>query len=484
MRIRESTQKPGAPLPHGTCHRVPVVRRLVAATCLACAGLWATVPAAWAGIQQPPPDICQAISVPGPAQEAGPALVARIQALSIHVQECQNHAGFLATLGHLLNRQGDPVEAIGHLERSLLIEPDSPGAKLDFAISLALTGDVQAAVGLVDDLLTRLDVPELLRPELQRQRAQWVDGAWTRRTVLGLRLGRDSNVLGAPNLSSLTLTLPDQNLQLPLADNFKDQAATFALVNAQMELRRTALDGSYWDLLLAGRTRSSPAVAEAGSTQLDAAVERGLNLWGAGAAGFNGLYGLASWSDLRTRNGVQYRVTGVGGGWLRRPRQQCQTRLGLEHQSRRYLSNELLSGSYSGVSAGLLCEGDGGRQWQLSGRWGTDQQTDALRPGGAQKQAALRGVLYQPLRPYLDALGALVLDVELSQTHDDTAYSSFLDNGRPRNTQRQQFRVEYQRALGRQWQWLAGLEVIRQRSNLELFQLRNTSPYVAVRYGF
>ena len=46
------------------------------------------------------------------------------------LNECQSSPEFLAALGHGFNRLGEPVEALGHLERAVMLDPAPPGARL------------------------------------------------------------------------------------------------------------------------------------------------------------------------------------------------------------------------------------------------------------------------------------------------------------------------------------------------------------------
>ncbi len=232
--------------------------------------------ASHAAVGTPPPPQCLALArAPEPTTAQG--VREQVNQMLAVLAECQNSAELLAALGHVFNLLGEPVEALGHLERAVMLDPTPPGARLDYAMALAKTGEVQAAVTLVDELLQQPDVPPLLLPELQRQRAAWVDGQWAGRSVLSLRAGRDSNLLGSPGLNNLTITLPDLAFQLPLDPSFQNRAGSYALASFQTEWQRVALDGSYWELSGGARRRQSPATPLARTEQLDLAVERAIN---------------------------------------------------------------------------------------------------------------------------------------------------------------------------------------------------------------
>ena len=464
--------------------------------------IWCGANAAHASAAALAPAQCVALArAPEPATSEG--VREQINQMLAALAECQNSAELLAALGHGFNRLGDPVEALGHLERAVMLDPTPPGARLDYAMALAQTGEVQAAVTLVDEILEQPDVPPLLLPDLQRQRAAWVNGQWAGRSVIGLRLGRESNLLGSPGLTNLTVTLPDLAFQLPLDPSFQNQPGNYYAASFQTEWQRVALNGSYWELTGGLRRRDSPTTPLARTEQVDLAMERGINFSTTGAvpgnaarrADFNGVYLAAGASNFNTGTNVRYRLVGGTIGWLQQAPTGCRQRVGLEFQQRRYLNSTLLDGNYHGLAAQWVCDQSSGVQWQLGARWGQDRVSEPDRPGGDQQQRSVRGSAYLPVRSSLLVLGlqpetaswasgALLLDAELSWQKDEAAFSPLLGNGAVRSTRRTQLRLEYQHPLSRQWQLQVGWETIRQRSNLDLFLLRNRGLYLSVRYGF
>lgn len=454
---------------------------------------------AHASVATPPPEAClrlarapEPVTLHGVREQVG-------QMLAL-LNDCQSSPEFLAALGHGFNRLGEPVEALGHLERAVMLDPTPPGARLDYAIALAQTGETAAAVTLVDQLLQQPDVPVLLLPELQRQRAVWVDGAWSGRSVVGLKVGRDTNLLGSPGLSNLTVTLPDLAVQLPLDPSFQNQPGAYTTASFQTEWQRVALDGSYWELSGGLRRRNSPTTPLARTQQVDLAVERGLNFAGssgslplAGRSEFSGLYLSAGSSTFNTGTNVKYRLLGGAAGWLQQSPGRCQQRVGVELQQRRYGNSPLLDGNYTGLLGQWVCERPLGQQWQLGVRWGQDDAAQPDRPGGDQQQRSIRLGAYLPVRSWWPEglgtagmlnSGAVLLDADHSWLDDDTGFSPLLGNGAVRRTQRTQWRLEYQHPVSRQWQLQVGWEAIRQRSNLELFLLRNRGLYLSLRFGF
>ncbi len=91
---------------------------------------------------------------------------ARIAELQRLRHLCIDDAAFLALLGAMLLEDGDAEQALVWLERSLLLDPDSLGARVDHALALAALGQPGALKEVADALRTRGDVPPALRARL------------------------------------------------------------------------------------------------------------------------------------------------------------------------------------------------------------------------------------------------------------------------------------------------------------------------------
>jgi hypothetical protein len=361
-----------------------------------------------------------------------------------------------------------------------MLAPDLKGARLDYAISLAGIGEVESARLLLDELLADPGLPLHLKPALERQRRNWASATdWQTRMLAGVRVGHDSNLLGSPDLSSLTLTFPDQSVVLPLDESARARPGSYQRVDLQFEARKQLLSGGQFESFLGLRGRHSGSVAEADSQQADAIVDYSSYQRRNNGAGF---YIGASTSILRAGSGIRYNAYGLAAGvgssgWLRG----CDTRMGLELQERKYLNNDLLSGRYSGVATSVSCDRPG-IQWLASAKVGVDRADKEERAGGDQTQYALRGaVVISPVGPAPFAKGLLWLDVELYRSRDSKGYSALLESGRSRVIDRVNGRIEYQYPLSNSLQWVMGAERVSQRSNLALFSNRGWGPYLALR---
>ena len=89
---------------------------------------------------------------------------------------CLKSARYYAKLGEYDLLLGRASEATELLERSLLIEPEQPGVLMDFALALAEIGDHVSSQTLVDQLLSRPDMPLGLKTTLENLKGRRLDG--------------------------------------------------------------------------------------------------------------------------------------------------------------------------------------------------------------------------------------------------------------------------------------------------------------------
>ena len=439
----------------------------------------------------------QGLQAPSPAFAAlqpactSPALLDTLDAdaLASQLQRCYTYPAYLARLGHLYNLQQRHTEAIEPLERALLFDPDNPDTQLDYALALAGSGDVASALNLVLALQNNPALPGSLRQNLARTSQLWVSGAGAlplpgTRISAGLRWGHDSNLLGAPNLGQISLTLPTETITLPLEASSLPRPSWFSRVDVRLHHVRPQADGSRWEIQAAALQRNSPHLNAANSTQTELQLE---HIRPASATDW-GHYASASLASLQTHAGTRYRSQGLAVGleWAAHNASTsstsaapaCALRLGLDGQNRQLHSNPGLSGRYAGVSGQWGCTPAGGQlYWQLSARAGQDRPQDSTRPGGAQNQYGVR--FHTSMMS--SAATTWLLDAETSHSRDAQGYSPLLANNRQRNIQRFTLRLEVQHQLMPRLAALAGLEAVAQNANLPLFTLHSRGLYAGLR---
>jgi hypothetical protein len=405
---------------------------------------------------------------------------AALESLIDALPECQRDAGYLAALGHLLNQRGRYFEAGDHLERALMLAPDLKSARLDYAIALAGMGEVDSARMLLEEILADPSLPPHLRPALERQRRSLASVTdWQPRVLLGARIGHDSNLLGSPDLSFLTLTFPDQSVVLPLDEASRPKSGYYSRVDLQLEARKQTLSGAQIESFYSVRSRRSESVPEAKSEQADAVFDYSSYPRRSNSSGF---YATPSAAALRAGSGIRYNAYGLAAGWgSSRWLASCDGRVGLEVQERKYLNNDLLSGRYSGIVTSWSCDRPG-IQWLVNFKAGVDRARHDERAGGDQAQYSLRGAMVvASVGPTHYKKGRLWLDLELNRSRDSSGYSPLLESGRLRVIERASGRIEYQYPLSNRLQWIAGIEAASQRSSLALFANRSWGPYLSLR---
>ena len=435
----------------------------------------------------------QGLQAPLPAYSALPPVCTSaalldtldVDALAAHLQHCYTHPVYLARLGHLYNLQQRYTEAIDPLERALLFAPEDPDTQLDYALALAGSGDAASALNLVLALQNDPTLPAGFRQGLQQTSQLWVSGAVAvpkqgTRISASTRLGYDSNLLGAPKLDSVTLTLPTETITLPVDANSRPRSGIFARTDLRLQHVRVQPNGSRWELQAAALQRNSPRLNTANSTQAELQLEHSRPATQAhtNAPAQWGHYASVNLATLQSPAGTRYASQGLSAGLALPPASHCGLRLGLEWQNRQLHSNPVLSGRYGGVSGQWGCTPPGGTlQWQLTARVGQDRPQDATRPGGAQNQYSLRA----HATAASSATTTWLLDAEASHSRDAKGYSPLLANNLQRSINRFTLRLEAQRTLTPHIAALAGLEAVAQSASLPLFALRSRGLYAGLR---
>ena len=426
---------------------------------------------------------------PGDADERLPPadqLGALERELAQRAAECGGRAGYLAYHGAVLKALGRPAEAAVLLEQALLLDPQRAGAQVEYAEALAALGDSASAASLLRDVLERPDVPAALRAQLERRRdaidvlrrqnaltgfSSWSRKAgtgWEGAASLTFKVGRDSNLNSAPANNVLTLTLPEGDALLLLAERFRPRAGSAGLLEANGQLARPAGGGAALQLYGEARVRESPATAETNYRQLQAGAA-----WSQPLATGAALFGAAA-SELVYGGNTLYRAVRFSAGrdWQAN---HCRPGLGLEGEWRRYPVARELDGRFSGLSGGAVCS-FGADRLAMRVRGGRDTaQTD--RAGGDQKQFDVRLVWARPLGG-----GRVRADLLWYHQQDSSGYSPLLENGATRRIDRASAYLEYAYPVAPGWSVVASAEGLTQRSNLALFDIAGRAFYLGVRW--
>ncbi|SFC17362.1 Tetratricopeptide repeat-containing protein [Polaromonas sp. OV174] len=424
---------------------------------------------------------------PLPADPA--SLQARQDQLDAIAPACLHSADFYAWRGALLLAQHQPEAAVEALERALLLEPNLPGAQLDYADALLGMGDTVSAKDLLEQLAARPDLPAHLRPLLARELAAASPDAWRTRWVLTTALGLDSNLNNAPAASELTLTFPQGPVTLSLLESSRPQGGTAALNTVQWQALKPQ-GGQLWLLQAELRARQT-AEAATRYQQADVALNwlqapEAPRQWlvraGLTHVDFGGQVLLQSVRASVLRQWQAPQPTFMSAS--------CRPSVGMELEARRYPVSPELNGRYGGLVGAIHCSADYGPQGSLLSqqqlsvqlRLGGDQADNSLRPGGNYRRAEFRAT-------WDGRTGLYKLSADYGYTHqaDSAGYSPLLGGNLNRQAGRHSLRVEIARPLAPQAlsgvDGFVSVELNRQASNLAAFESRQNAVFAGLRWS-
>lgn len=422
-----------------------------------------------------------------PLPSTQPALRQALQKADEAMPHCLRDAAFYAWRGALQLVLGQPAAAAESLERALLLNPDLPGAQLDYAQALSAMGDHLSARELLEQVNQRSDVPEHLRPVLRQSLQTLVPvqpDDFVSRWMLSTAWGYDSNLNNAPAATQLTLTFPQGPVTLPLDAASRPHSGGVWLNTVQWQSAKP-MGESVVLLSAEARSRVTASNGHTGFLQTDLSA-----YWLQAPEAPTQWLGRISWGKLEfggeswlttTRASLQHQWRLAPGALVRHG---CRLGLGAELEDRSYPTSSEYNGIYLGGLASLSC-GDSAPgnelsvgftqpQYGVQLRWGQDEARQASRPGGRNDRAELR--LNWEARLGRNRLAA---DYSWTRQADSVGYSPLFDNNSVRRTRRQGLRLMFSYPLS-QPMWggaeaFISLEVARQRSNLAAFELRQHS---------
>jgi hypothetical protein len=416
---------------------------------------------------------------------------------------CLKSAPFHAWWGATLLALGRPVEAVEPLERALLEDPDLPGAELDLAQALAEEGDTASARAFLSAMRRRPDLPLPIGSAIDRQLdllslpaqiAGAITQGWQYRLQLSALGGADSNLNNAPATNEITLTFPQGNVTLPLAQGSQARGGAAVMSAAQWQGLRVHGE-SLWVLQAELRARET-SKSDTNYQQADLAATwlqapSAPRQWVVRLAGTDLHYGGSNLIQA-TRGTLQYQWEALNhaddtGGW---PAilGGCRPAASIELEDRRYPTSSTLNGLYEGGAFGWLCRrssavGAGEALtantsfYSLQARVGTDHPLESDRPGGSFRRDEIRVQWEGPLLSK-GRLGALWTSTRQS---DREPYSPLLGNV-PRHTLRHGLQLEASWPLRPALSLVANAEIARQTSNLAVFASRESSLYLGLRW--
>jgi len=366
--------------------------------------------------------------------------------------KCGDDAISTGLYGGLLLRAGAVEEAVGWLEKSLLLDPEQRGVRADYALALSSLGDSASGRQIASDLLESGSIPKGLTDVLSSLVSL---DQWTAAAQFSITGGYSDNIDYVAELSSLDLTFGE------------DGVTTFPLVEDSIATRASflqqglVLNGLYREghlqvmpsISLSERRSAGSDVSDYTSGQLGLALEYGQTSMYVGLGSTD--YGFGLDRD-DTRLGVSHLLsTKLGGAG-------CQPGLQAELWRQRFPSVTTFDADVTRL--GLWIDCDAG--WQGS-VYVTRDRAVGSRIGGNRS-----GLEAQAGRSIRLRSGQLNLRASVSSEEDADGYSDFLDRGNPRSLTTVRGSAEWLVPITETISLSTSVMTLRQSSNLALFDVK------------
>ena len=420
------------------------------------------------------------------------AIRAELLQLNALAEACDMRADFHAHRGTLLLTAGWPQDAATALEKALLLNPELPGAQLDYAQALAQQGQRTPARELVQQVAERSDIqPDLkqwLNEGLSTQaattgRAPLPEAAWVWSGLVQSSLGHETNLASATHTTSLTLNLIGGPVEVPLADSERPQSGAALKTMAAVQAVRVWGDGELrLNAALQGRRAQGQAVAD---NQLAEAAATYALPWGPGI--MQGQVGAHAFSQ----RGV-YKYSDQAYSLKYEPFWRlgtCKSAWAAGRTEQRYASTPTLDGHYQHIRLEAACNpseaptGAGQAASIVGISSGKDTPLNANRPGGIKNRLEVYARHEQSANlPLWVSPGTLTVWYRYSTSRDTEVFSSLLSQNATQ-TNRHDAGLGYWFPLRSGWSWGVDVESTSQKSTNTLLNIRNFSVYGGLRWA-
>ena len=415
---------------------------------------------------------------------------ASLSQLANWAEVCDDNAFFHAHRGAQLLAQGQTEAAAVSLEKALLINPDLPGAQLDYAQALAQIGLRGSARAILNEVLQRPDIQPGLKAQLSAVQATGLQSQnmvpsemqWQWNGLLQSTYGHESNLNSATYTDSLTLYLSNGPVTLGLTDNAKPVSGSAYKTNAALQGSLRGLGGQELSVNMALASKTGAASVNGNNRTAEGALKYSLPMLAGNASGVWQVAagGTQFWLGNPTAyqdKGLQlkYAWDSLGAG--------CKWAPALGRIDQQFPQSESLNGVYTYARIDWACNSDKNQETHVALGGGSDKAQDLSRPGGnrARKDLLVRHEQIVSTIWWPSASGQLSLWLRYAHSQDKLAYSDLLGDLKS-NTHRTDFGVGYWVPLVKQWSAGFNLEATSQRSNNALFNLRNSSFYAGLRW--
>lgn len=415
---------------------------------------------------------------------------ASLAQLAAWAEACDDNAFFQAHRGAVLLSQGQTEAAAVALEKALMLNPDLPGAQLDYAQALAQIGLKGSARAMLKEVLQRPDIQPGLKQQLSpAQDAPALAGklmAEPELQWLGLlqtAYGHESNLNSATHTDNLTLYLSNGPVTLGLSDNAKPVAGQAFKSSAAVQGVWKGQGGQ--EMLLNALLTSKTGAASVGgnSQSAEAALKYSVPVLAGAASGHwqIALGGTQYWLGNQTAytdQGTQMKYV-----WDT-PGSSCKLAPALGQIDQRFPQSVSLNGVYTYGRLDWVCGGTKDLETHIAVGGGQDVAQDGTRPGGNRSRAdvLIRHEQIVSVAGWPALTGQLSAWVRYAHSQDKLAYSELLGDLKS-NIHRTDLGLAYWVPVSKQWRVGANLEATSQKSNNTLFNLKNSVFYVGLRWA-
>ena len=412
------------------------------------------------------------------------------------------------------------------LEKALLLDPNLPGAQLDYAQALALIGLKGSARAMLADVLQRPDIQPKLKLKLTGAQNPPNDAnqpglpsEWQWSKLAQAALGHETNLNSATFTDSLTLMLSNGPVTIGLSDSAKPIAGP-AFKNL-LAVQGTTRAGA--GLLGLGELSVSASLSNKNALQTDsltgikpersqtaeAVVKYSLPMiagaasgqWQFSAGGTQFWLGSASaYTDTGFNVKFNWDQTfepsfnSVFGGKLNLEGQSCKVAPSLGQTQQNFPLSSSLNGVYSFARMELLCKAQSSESQFVLGK-GQDKATNnamsapqnSARPGGDKKRLDLLlrhehlvALAWSPFKQV--KAGQLSAWLRYAKSADAQIYSELLGDLKT-TTHRTDWGLGLWVPLDKSWSAGLNLEATSQKSNNTLFNLKNSGVYAGIRWS-
>ncbi len=444
-------------------------------------------------LKQTPLAVLLGMAVPSAfAQAACPAnevwQQASLEQFGLWVEACDENAFFHAHRGAKLLAQGQTEAAAVALEKALLINPDLPGAQLDYAQALAQIGLKGSARAILQEVLQRPDIQPALKAQLLP--AQTADAAahmgldWQWNTLLQSTYGQETNLNSATYTDSLTLYLSNGPVTLALIDNAKPVSGEAFKTTGALQGRLNGLGGGQeltLNMVLANKTGASSVGGN--SRTAEAAVKYNLPMLAGNASGVWQL--AASGTQFWVGSPTAYTDQGLQLKYaFNSLLTACKWSPAIGRIDQSFPQASTLNGVYTYSRLDWVCNSGKNQETHIALGGGQDRAQTTSRPGGNRTRTDLllrhEQIVNMPWLPLLS--GQLSASVRYAHSQDQLAYSDLLGELKS-STHRTDLGLGFWAPIVKQWSAGINLEATSQRSNNTLFNLKNSSIYVGLRWS-